>query len=304
MTTMGTEKADRRATLALGLGAASFLLTVFAGIPAIWLAVKVRPHASETGRKRAVGAIVLGVIGTVFTLIVSQQAREERDAKIAEARAACQPPKVFTKRPGTTGLEVEEWACASQEEIDGWAAAAAAAAEQAERETKNQKANEPEKDGESGASSDQPDSAAWLREVESNCKAYNDAPNEIKRSDLFNQNQSLIKGQKLRGVHGRLKRIDTNQGGSEVHLWADIGGFSFTSMSPTLKGGALKSIVGIEGVSGSVKNSLREMREGQCVKIFGKVKDTMTGTEKGRVCRATFSMKVDRVEAAPEEACK
>ncbi len=101
-----------------------------------------------------------------------------------------------------------------------------------------------------------------------------------------------------------MTKIDTNQGGSEVHLWADVGGFSFTSMSPTFKGGALKSIVGIEGVSDSVRNSLREMREGQCIKIYGKVKDTMTGTEKGRVCRATFSIKVDKVESAPEDACK
>ena len=58
----------------------------------------------------------------------------------------------------------------------------------------------------------------FLNQLQDLCKAYKEAPNEIRQSEIFRTASALLAKQKLRGVRGVLARISTTHGGDELSL--------------------------------------------------------------------------------------
>jgi hypothetical protein len=131
---------------------------------------------------------------------------------------------------------------------------------------------------------------------------------------VFNANERLVKGQKPRGAIGKISNIMTDQGARNVDLVVTAKGYSFTTSeidNPfSLRGHlrdlkiGLKREIGLDGVSGSVVESLRSMREGQCVRFDANVRRTHAGTERGRVCRAKFVTQFLKGEKVDDALCQ
>ena len=126
----------------------------------------------------------------------------------------------------------------------------------------------------------------WTTNVKANCAAYQAAPNEIKKSAVFNSNQQLLSGVSLQGVQGKLKRLSTNQGGGNLDLKIEVGDVEFTSrpLSPIKRGSA-------------IYDAATEMSVGQCVTVSATNVSASSMVEQSKVCDLEYF--VDFASLAP-----
>ena len=124
-----------------------------------------------------------------------------------------------------------------------------------------------------------PESALpWIAEVKSGCAAYKSAPNEIKKSAVFNEVKALVARTTVESVRGKLKQLSTNQGGSEVTIRIDVGDVEFTT----------------EGLFSAIKkgtpvyDAAAEMKIGQCVIFSAEKLKPSSITEQSQVCDTEY----------------
>lgn len=123
------------------------------------------------------------------------------------------------------------------------------------------------------ASSAAPD-LPWLADVASNCAAYSAAPNDIKKSSVFRENEMLLSRTSVNNAQGRLETLRTNQGGSELSLRIKVGNASFATESlfaPIKEGSA-------------VYRAASDMKVGQCVRFSAGPIKAASLSERAMVC--------------------
>jgi hypothetical protein len=104
------------------------------------------------------------------------------------------------------------------------------------------------------------------------------APNEIKKSAIFGDNKALLAGTNVVSVRGKLRGLQTNQGGSELKLTIQVGHVEFTTeslLSPVKKGSA-------------VYTAASEMRTGQCVVFSADRLRPSSMSERSQVCDTDY----------------
>jgi hypothetical protein len=116
---------------------------------------------------------------------------------------------------------------------------------------------------------------ASFREI---CARYKAAPNDIRRSGIFNENNALLARASIERVKGELSRLSTNHGGDELTLTIKVGDVEFTTeatRSPIRKGS-------------SVYNAAGEMSRGQCVVFSANHLRAFTASGEAQVCHFTY----------------
>lgn len=114
----------------------------------------------------------------------------------------------------------------------------------------------------------------WVETVEANCAAYKAAPNQIKKSEVFNRNTALIGKTKVSNVKGELTSLTTTQGGDELSLRVKVGEVEFHTESlfgPIKKGSA-------------VYKAATDLSEGQCVVFSASSLKASSLMEESMVC--------------------
>lgn len=114
----------------------------------------------------------------------------------------------------------------------------------------------------------------WVQTVRANCTAYKAAPNEIKKSAIYNENEALISKTKVTNVRGKLERLRTDQGGDELSLKVTVGDVEFHT----------ESLFGPIRKGSPVYNAAAEMREGQCVVFSASGLKPSSMVEQSKVC--------------------
>ena len=129
----------------------------------------------------------------------------------------------------------------------------------------------------------------WVTEVRSNCERYKSAPNEIKKSAIFNDNAALVSKASVKNVKGRLARLSTNQGGDELTIEVDVGDVEFATeglMSPIKKGSG-------------IYNAASEMSTGQCVVFSADHFKPSSMVEQSKVCDTEYFANFTSLAACP-----
>lgn len=114
----------------------------------------------------------------------------------------------------------------------------------------------------------------WVATVRSNCAAYKAAPNDIKKSAIYNENEALIAKTKVANVKGKLAGLRTDQGGAELALKIEVGDVEFSTESlfgPIKKGSA-------------VYTAATDMAVGQCVVFSASKLESSSMVEQSKVC--------------------
>lgn len=119
----------------------------------------------------------------------------------------------------------------------------------------------------------------WIATVQANCSRYQSAPNDIQKSAIFNENERLIRGQELSDIEGELTALRTDQGGETLRLEVDVGDVHFET----------------DGFGGIPRRSpiyqaASTMREGQCVRISGRVTEAASVVERSKVCDLDYRL--------------
>ncbi|EYF05991.1 hypothetical protein [Chondromyces apiculatus] len=135
-----------------------------------------------------------------------------------------------------------------------------------------------------------PSELPWLATVKENCAEYRDAPNDIKRSAIFNAHKSFVRAMKLTDVRGTLTTISTNQGGSDLTLKIEVGDdVEFTTealFAPVKKGS-------------QVYRAAAEMREGQCVVFSADKLEPSSMMEMSKVCDTEYFANFTSLKPCP-----
>ncbi len=111
-----------------------------------------------------------------------------------------------------------------------------------------------------------------------NCAEYRTAPNEIKKSAIFNAHKSFVARTKLADVRGTLTEISTNQGGGELKLSIKVGDAEFVTealLAPVKKGSR-------------VYRAAAEMHEGQCVIFSADKLEPSSMVEESKICDTDY----------------
>ena len=114
----------------------------------------------------------------------------------------------------------------------------------------------------------------WLADVKANCSRYKSAPNEIKKSAIFNDNASTVSHATVKNVRGKLARLSTSQGGDELTIEIDVGDAEFSTeglLSPIKKGSA-------------IYNAAADLTQGQCVIFSATGLKSSSMVEQSKVC--------------------
>ena len=119
------------------------------------------------------------------------------------------------------------------------------------------------------------DEIAWISQARSDCERYEDAPNDIERSDVFNARKDFVNGKRVDGAHGTAGSIRTTHGGDFVTLTVEVGNASFKSA-----GGALLGI----GRSNPLYEQVRRLEDGGCVVFSGTVVEANSVLERSVMC--------------------
>lgn len=139
--------------------------------------------------------------------------------------------------------------------------------------------------GSSAAPSDAPAAPApevaqlpWITTVNDNCAKYKAAPNEIKKSAIFNENETLISKAKVSNVTGKLAALRTDQGGDELSLKIKVGEVDFHT----------ESLFGAIKKGSAVYNAAAEMTVGQCVVFSASSLKASSMVERSKVCDTEY----------------
>jgi hypothetical protein len=129
----------------------------------------------------------------------------------------------------------------------------------------------------------------WVAEVHANCERYKGAPNEIKKSAIFNENAALVAKASVKSVKGKLARLSTNQGGDELTIEVDVGDVELSTeglMSPIRKGSAIYT-------------AASEMSTGQCVVFSADHFKPSSLVEQSKVCDTEYFANFTALAACP-----
>jgi len=128
-----------------------------------------------------------------------------------------------------------------------------------------------------------------VTQAKSRCAAYDAAPNQIKKSEIFRKNTVDIEALELDGVRGSLTTLATNQGGSELRLRVEAGGATFSTeslMAPIPRGSP-------------VYVAASEMKEGQCVVFSANHVKAASLTERAQVCDPSYFADITKLATCP-----
>jgi hypothetical protein len=126
----------------------------------------------------------------------------------------------------------------------------------------------------------------WLKDVESSCHAYDRAPNQIKKSEVFNANNKALAAVKMRGVKGQIKKIATNQGGGHVSLAVAVGPIHLST-----------SMFDPVGRGKKVYQQAADLGEGQCVIFSASQLRPASFREAGQVCDTSYVVEFTDLKA-------
>jgi hypothetical protein len=119
---------------------------------------------------------------------------------------------------------------------------------------------------------------AWVATVRANCERYKAAPNEIKKSAVFNENETLLKSSGVEKVRGTLKRLSTTQGGEQLSLVVTMGDLEF----------ATEALFGPIKKGSPVYNAAADLTVGQCVIFSAKGLRASSVVEESKVCDTEY----------------
>jgi hypothetical protein len=129
----------------------------------------------------------------------------------------------------------------------------------------------------------------WIAQVQDNCRRYEAAPNDIQKSEIFNENEEFIAAQRLDGVRGELSRLSTSQGGATLELAVTVG-------AATFKTGSLFQTI---DRGDPVYEQASQLSKGQCVRLSGRVRDAASVMERSKVCDLDYHLDFESIEACP-----
>jgi hypothetical protein len=128
--------------------------------------------------------------------------------------------------------------------------------------------------------------ASLLQRFQEACQSYDAQPNEIRKSEVFRATVRFYSEVgPVVGWLGTLRRISTNQGGSNATLVIRMG-------SPDVHDNAVH-------LGSSVYSAAANMREGQAVVFSGTGLRDFNLTERGKVCNPDFKITLTSVQSAP-----
>jgi hypothetical protein len=110
------------------------------------------------------------------------------------------------------------------------------------------------------------------------CARYKAAPNDIRRSGIFNESSALLARASVERVKGELSRLSTSHGGDELTLAIRVGDVEFTTeaqRSPIRKGSP-------------VYNAAGEMSRGQCVVFSANHMRASAASGEAQVCHFAY----------------
>ena len=132
-------------------------------------------------------------------------------------------------------------------------------------------------------SSETLESLPWLGQIQENCRSYNAAPNDIKRSEIFRANESALGRVRIKEVKGKLRDLFTTQGGGRLRLRISVGSVAFSTeiiFDPIARGS-------------KVYAQASTLQEGDCVVFSARSIESNSMLEKSKVCSfghfATFT---------------
>ena len=139
--------------------------------------------------------------------------------------------------------------------------------------------------GEKGTASAGPGAVApaaqqlpWISLMQGNCDRYKAAPNDIKKSAIFKENEEMLEGTSLTDVRGKLTMLQTDQGGDELKLTVKVGDATFTT----------ESVFSAIKKGSPVYEAAAELTEGQCVVVSASKIKTSSMLEQSKVCDLDF----------------
>jgi len=127
----------------------------------------------------------------------------------------------------------------------------------------------------------------WIGLVQGNCDAYKAAPNDIKKSAIYNETIETLKGVSISGSQGKLTNLRTNQGGSMLDIGIDVGRASFKNKAlfSTIKKGS------------PIYEAASNMTEGQCVIFSAEKVEPASVVERSKVCDLDYYVEFTELRA-------
>lgn len=132
----------------------------------------------------------------------------------------------------------------------------------------------------------------WVSAVKTNCTAYDAAPNEIKKSDIFNANQNLLASADAPGIVGTLKQLSTNEGGSRLTLEVKVGDMELTQGIKPFSAIARGTPIYIAATN---------MTEGSCILFSAKNFEPGSVLERSKVCDLDYNVEFTSVSPCPPD---
>jgi hypothetical protein len=133
---------------------------------------------------------------------------------------------------------------------------------------------------------DQESQLPWLGAAKSNCASYMLAANEIKKSAIFTENTALLSAATVQKVRGKLTRISTNRGGTELRLQVIVGRVEFNT----------ESLFGPVKKGTDVYAAASDLAEGQCVIFSGNRIKASSISERAQVCDTEYFINFTSLE--------
>ena len=135
-----------------------------------------------------------------------------------------------------------------------------------------------------------PSDLPWVAAVKANCDAYKAAPNEIKKSAIFNANEAAVTAARIVDARGVLAQLKTNQGGADATLEIHSGDVVFRTVPFAAYAIAKGS---------PIYDAAAELAVGQCV-IFSADKVHATSlSEMAKVCSTEYAARITALKACP-----
>ena len=121
----------------------------------------------------------------------------------------------------------------------------------------------------------------WFETAQAHCLAYRAARNEIQKSNVFNENQSFIRGRRIDEANAVLETMRTSQGGGSVDLQFAVGSAHFKHYD-IARGHPLYEQVSAMG-------------PGDCAVISGFVERSASILEESKVCDFEYVVQFESV---------
>ena len=133
---------------------------------------------------------------------------------------------------------------------------------------------------------------SWIASVKDNCTRYDAAPNDIKKSEVFNQNNALLDTVFAENVVGKITSISTNQGGDELLLKIEVGPVTLTD------GGGFFSNI---RKGSEIYNAAANLTKGQAIVFSAKSFEPASAFERSKVCDLDYDASITHLAPCPAD---